>query len=97
MIAKLRKKFILVIMLCVMSTISIALGSLFVINYISYKRNVNNFLERELDMYGGFREERLPDKNRREDNDFFHLTCLMISLCSFFQAFVSLWIIADLS
>lgn len=71
MIAKLRKKFILVIMLCVMSTISIALGSLFVINYISYKRNVNNFLERELDMYSGFREERLPDKNRREDNDFF--------------------------
>lgn len=71
MIAKLRKKFILVIMLCVMSTISIALGSLFVINYISYKRNVNNFLERELDMYSGFREERLPDKNRREDNDIF--------------------------
>ncbi len=71
MIAKLRKKFIFVIMLCVMSTISIALGSLFVINYISYKRNVNNFLERELDMYSGFREERLPDKNRREDNDIF--------------------------
>lgn len=71
MIAKLRKKFILVIMLCVMSTISIALGSLFVINFISYKRNVNNFLERELDMYSGFREERLPDKNRREDNDIF--------------------------
>lgn len=71
MIAKLRKKFILVIMLCVMSTISIALGSLFVINYISYKRNVNNFLERELDIYSGFREERLPDKNRREDNDIF--------------------------
>ena len=71
MIAKLRKKFILVIMLCVMSTISIALGSLFVINYISYKRNVNNFLEHELDMYSGFREERLPDKNRREDNDIF--------------------------
>ena len=71
MIAKLRKKFILVIMLCVMSTISIALGSLFVINYISYERNVNNFLERELDMYSGFREERLPDKNRREDNDIF--------------------------
>ena len=71
MIAKLRKKFILVIMLCVMSTISIALGSLFVINYISYKRNVNNFLERELDMYSGFQEERLPDKNRREDNDIF--------------------------
>lgn len=71
MIAKLRKKFILVIMLCVMSTISIALGSLFVINYISYKRNVNNFLERELDMYSGFREERLPDKNQREDNDIF--------------------------
>lgn len=71
MIAKLRKKFILVIMLCVMSTISIVLGSLFVINYISYKRNVNNFLEHELDMYGGFREERLPDKNRREDNDIF--------------------------
>lgn len=71
MIAKLRKKFILVIMLCVMSTISIALGSLFVINYISYKRNLNNFLERELDMYSGFREERLPDKNRREDNDIF--------------------------
>lgn len=71
MIAKLRKKFIFVIMLCVMSTISIALGSLFVINYISYKRNLNNFLERELDMYSGFREERLPDKNRREDNDIF--------------------------
>ena len=71
MIAKLRKKFILVIMLCVMSTISIALGSLFVINHISYKRNVNNFLERELDIYSGFREERLPDKNRREDNDIF--------------------------
>jgi len=71
MIAKLRKKFILVIMLCVMSTISIALGSLFVINYISYKRNVNNFLERELDMYSGFREERLPDKNLHEDNEIF--------------------------
>lgn len=71
MIAKLRKKFILVIMLCVMSTISIALGSLFVINYISYKRNVNNFLERELDTYSGFREERLPDKNLHEDNEIF--------------------------
>ena len=40
MIAKLRKKFILVIMLCVMSTISIAIGSLFVVNYINYKNNL---------------------------------------------------------
>ena len=57
MISKLRKKFILVIMLCVMSTISIAIGSLFVINYINYKNNLNNFLERELHMNMGFHND----------------------------------------
>ena len=71
MIAKLRKKFILVIMLCVMSTISIAIGSLFVINYINYKNNLNNFLERELHMNMGFPDDEKPDKEHREEGDFF--------------------------
>ena len=71
MIAKLRKKFILVIMLCVMSTISIAIGSLFVINYINYKNNLNNFLERELHMNMGFPNDEKPDKEHREEGDFF--------------------------
>ena len=71
MIAKLRKKFILVIMLCVMSTISIAIGSLFVVNYINYKNNLNNFLERELHMNMGFPNDEKPDKERREEGDFF--------------------------
>ncbi len=71
MIAKLRKKFILVIMLCVMSTISIAIGSLFVVNYINYKNNLNNFLERELHMNMGFPDDEKPDKEHREEGDFF--------------------------
>ena len=71
MISKLRKKFILVIMLCVMSTISIAIGSLFVINYINYKNNLNNFLERELHMNMGFPNDEKPDKEHREEGDFF--------------------------
>ena len=71
MIAKLRKKFILVIMLCVMSTISIAIGSLFVVNYINYKNNLNNFLERELHMNMGFPNDEKPDKEHREEGDFF--------------------------
>ena len=71
MIAKLRKKFILVIMLCVMSTISIAIGSLFVVNYINYKNNLNNFLERELHMSMGFPNDEKPDKEHREEGDFF--------------------------
>lgn len=71
MIAKLRKKFILVIMLCVMSTISIAIGSLFVINYINYKNNLNNFLERELHMNMGFPNDEKPDKEHIEEGDFF--------------------------
>ena len=71
MISKLRKKFILVIMLCVMSTISIAIGSLFVINYINYKNNLNNFLERELHMNMGFPNDKKPDKEHREEGDFF--------------------------
>ena len=71
MISKLRKKFILVIMLCVMSTISIAIGSLFVINYINYKNNLNNFLERELHMNMGFPNNEKPDKEHREEGDFF--------------------------
>ena len=73
MIAKLRKKFILVIMLCVMSTISIAIGSLFVINYINYKNNLNNFLERELHMNMGFPNDEKPDKEHREEGDFFFI------------------------
>ena len=71
MISKLRKKFILVIMLCVMSTISIAIGSLFVVNYINYKNNLNNFLERELHMNMGFPNDEKPDKEHREEGDFF--------------------------
>lgn len=71
MIAKLRKKFILVIMLCVMSTISIAIGSLFVINYINYKNNVNNFLKRELNMNVGFMHNDKSDKEPKEESDFF--------------------------
>lgn len=58
-------------MLCVMSTISIAIGSLFVINYINYKNNLNNFLERELHMNMGFPNDEKPDKEHREKGDFF--------------------------
>lgn len=48
MISKLKKKFIFVIMLCVMFVITMALGIFYSVSYLNYKGNIKSFLTHEL-------------------------------------------------
>ena len=67
MISKLKKKFIFVIMLCVMSVIAMALGIFYGINYVNYKGNIKSFLMQELNDFkiGEAGKDRVISGGRR--------------------------------